>query len=107
MYSTPVIELNRAVAVAMADGPLAGLVLLEQIEQSGALDGYHLFHSAKADLLRRERRLSEAKESYSRALELAGGAANQTFLKQRIAEVTQLLDNKRLGPKNRESGAFV
>lgn len=84
---SPVIELNRAVAVAMADGPAAGLGLLDALEADGALDAYHLFHAARADLLRREGRLQEAASAYERALALATNAAERAFLGRRLREV--------------------
>jgi RNA polymerase sigma-70 factor (ECF subfamily) len=82
---SPVVVLNRAVAVAMADGPAAGLALIDAV--AGSLDGYHLLHAARADLLRREGRLGEAAAAYRRALELAGNAAERRFLEGRLAEV--------------------
>jgi RNA polymerase sigma-70 factor (ECF subfamily) len=84
---TPVVELNRAVAVAMADGPRAGLVLVEALGAEGALDGYHLFHAARADLLRRVGWRDEAARAYSRALDLASNQTERAFLARRLAEV--------------------
>ena len=84
---TPVVELNRAVAVAMADGPAAGLVLVEALGAEGSLEGYHLFHAARADLLRRLGRRDEAARAYERALALAGNGAERGFLARRLAEV--------------------
>ena len=81
---TPVVQLNRAVAVAMAHGPEVGLELAEQIQ---GLDGYHLFHSARADLLRRLGRREEAAAAYRRALELATNAVERRFLRRRLSEV--------------------
>jgi RNA polymerase sigma-70 factor, ECF subfamily len=81
---SPVVELNRAVAVAMAYGSEIGLELAEQID---GLDGYHLFHSARADLLRRLGRADEAAAAYRRALELATNAVERRFLRRRLAEV--------------------
>jgi RNA polymerase sigma-70 factor (ECF subfamily) len=81
-----VIELNRAVAVAMADGPERGLPLVEA--QADELDDYHLFHSARADLLRRLGRSAEAALAYRRALELATNDSVRAFLERRIAELT-------------------
>jgi RNA polymerase sigma-70 factor (ECF subfamily) len=81
---SPVVELNRAVAVAMADGPQAGLERLDAID---GLDGYHLRHSARADLLRRLGRTREAAASYERALELAGNPVERDFLKRRLGEL--------------------
>jgi RNA polymerase sigma-70 factor (ECF subfamily) len=81
--SSPVVELNRAVAVAMADGPERGLRMLEPLAET--LDGYHLFHSARADLLRRLNRLDEAGAAYERALELATNPRERRFLERRLA----------------------
>jgi len=81
----PVIELNRAVAVAMADGPAAGLRLLDPLATD--LETYHLYHSARADLLRRLDRRDEATASYRRALELTANGSERAFLQRRIAEV--------------------
>jgi len=80
----PVVELNRAAAVAMAEGPEAGLELIDAIE---GLEGYHVLHSARADLLRRLGRSEEATAAYRRALELAGQPAERTFLEGRLAEL--------------------
>ena len=85
---SPVIELNRAVAIAMADGPAAGLVLMDRLDASGELDGYYLLHSARADLLRRLDRRDEAAEAYRRALELATNPVERAFLEARIREVS-------------------
>jgi RNA polymerase sigma-70 factor (ECF subfamily) len=82
---TPVIELNRAVAVAMAEGPEEGLALIDAV--AAELDGYHLLHSARADLLRRLGRRDEARTAYTRALELAGQETERAFLRQRLAEL--------------------
>jgi RNA polymerase sigma-70 factor (ECF subfamily) len=83
---SPVVELNRAVAVAMADGPARGLSMVDALE--GDLDGYHLFHSARADLLRRLDRRDEAAESYRRALSLATNPSERTYLERRLTQVT-------------------
>jgi RNA polymerase sigma-70 factor (ECF subfamily) len=80
---SPVIHLNRAVAVAMADGPAAGLPLIDDLAPE--LTGYHLFHSARADLLRRLGREDEAVDAYRKALELATNPAERAFLARRIA----------------------
>jgi RNA polymerase sigma-70 factor (ECF subfamily) len=80
----PVVELNRAVAVAMAEGPESGLELIERIE---GLDHYHLRHAARADLLRRLGRREEAAGAYRRALELASQPAEREFLAKRLAAV--------------------
>jgi RNA polymerase sigma-70 factor (ECF subfamily) len=84
MTPSPVVELNRAVAVAMARGAAEGLVLVEQIE---GLDGYHLLHATRADLLRRLGRAAEAAESYRRALALAGNRVERDFLERRLLEI--------------------
>jgi RNA polymerase sigma-70 factor, ECF subfamily len=78
----PVVELNRAAAVAMAEGPEAGLDLIDAID---GLDGYHLLRSARADLLRRLGRRDDAAAAYRRALELAGQPAERLFLEERLA----------------------
>jgi len=83
---SPVVELNRAVAVAMADGPARALPLVDAL--ASELAGYHLFHSARADLLRRLDRGDEAAEAYGRALELATNPSERTFLERRLVEVT-------------------
>ncbi len=80
----PVVELNRAVAVAMADGPERGLELIERIE---GLEGYHLLHAARADLLRQLGRAGEAARAYTMALELASQPAERDFLRGRLASV--------------------
>ncbi|MBK9065094.1 MAG: RNA polymerase sigma factor [Acidobacteria bacterium] len=83
---SPVVALNRAVAVAMSAGPEAGLPLVEELERSGALAGYHLLPAAKADLLRRLGRHAEAAESYRAALALAGNGSERRFLSRRLEE---------------------
>jgi RNA polymerase sigma-70 factor, ECF subfamily len=82
---SPIVELNRAVAVAMASGPDEGLRLIGTIE---GLDEYHLLHAARADLLRRLDRLDEAAAAYERALQLATNAAERQFLRRRLSEVS-------------------
>ena len=84
---SPVVELNRAVALAMADGPAVGLSLVEKIEAEGVLAGYHLLPATRADLLRRLGRFAEAATSYKQALALAGTEAERRFLARRLAEV--------------------
>jgi RNA polymerase sigma-70 factor (ECF subfamily) len=81
----PVVELNRAVAVAMSEGEERGLELMEPLEEQ--LVGYHLMHSARADLLRRLGRDAEAETAYVRALELVHQPTERAFLEQRLAEV--------------------
>ncbi len=80
-----VVELNRAVAVAMAEGPARGLQLLDQLEASGRLEDYHLLHSARAALLGRLGRDPEAAVAYGRALELATNPVERRFLERRLA----------------------
>jgi RNA polymerase sigma-70 factor, ECF subfamily len=87
MTPSPVVELNRAVAVAMADGPAAALPLVEALEASGALPGYHLLPATRADLLRRLQRGDEAATAYRQALELAANDAERRYLARRLAEV--------------------
>jgi RNA polymerase sigma-70 factor, ECF subfamily len=80
-----VVELNRAVAVAMAEGPARGLRLLDELEESGRLGDYHLFHSARGGLLGRIGRHPEAAVAYGRALELATNPVERRFLERRLA----------------------
>ncbi|MEV4753736.1 sigma-70 family RNA polymerase sigma factor [Micromonospora sp. NPDC049559] len=84
----PVVELNRAVAVAMADGPAAALPLLDALAASGALAGYHLLPATRADLLRRLDRRAEAAGAYREALALTRTDAERRYLERRLAEVT-------------------
>ena len=84
---SPVIELNRAVAVAMRDGPSAGLVLIDAILGRGDLSDYHLVHAARADLCRRLGRVEEARVSYQRALALTQQEPERRFLQRRLAEL--------------------
>ncbi len=87
---SPVVELNRAVAVAMAEGPERGLMLLDRPELAAPLAGYQHFHAARADLLRRAGQRDEAMAAYVRALELCQNAAERRFLQHRLAEVAAL-----------------
>jgi RNA polymerase sigma-70 factor, ECF subfamily len=84
---SPVVELNRAVAVAMRDGPLAGLELIDAILVRGDLGNYHLAHAARADLCRRLGRTAEARTSYERALGLTKQEPERRFLERRLAEL--------------------
>jgi RNA polymerase sigma-70 factor (ECF subfamily) len=84
---SPVIELNRAVAVAMRDGPAAGLALIDAILTRGDLNDYYLAHSARADLCRRLGKSAQARTSYKRALDLTQQASERRFLEQRLAEL--------------------
>ena len=82
---SPVVELNRAVAVAMRDGPLAGLTLIDAILARGDLENYHLVHAARADLCRRLGRTAEARASYERALGLTQQEPERRFLDRRLS----------------------
>ncbi len=84
---SPILELNRAVAVAMRDGPLEGLQLIDTILERGDLTDYHLAHSARAELYRRLGRLNEAKTSFKRALSLARQEPERRFIERRLAEL--------------------
>ena len=84
---SPIVELNAAVAVAMARGPEAGLAWMERLDRSGELAGYHLLPAAQADLLRRLGRVDEARAAYARALELVRHPAERRFLERRLAEL--------------------
>jgi RNA polymerase sigma-70 factor (ECF subfamily) len=90
MWPSPVIELNRAVAVAMADGPDAGLALMEPLADE--LERYHLFHAAQADLLRRTGRSGEAVLAYRRALDLVTNSVERRYLRRRLDRVQQEVD---------------
>jgi RNA polymerase sigma-70 factor (ECF subfamily) len=85
---SPVIELNRAVAVAMAEGPAVGLELIDAIAAGGELRDYYLMWSARADLLRRLGRWEEAAESYRAALARVGSAPERRFIRRRIEEMS-------------------
>ena len=84
---SPVVELNRAVAVAMRDGPGAGLALIDALLAKGALAEYHLAHSARAELCRRLGRTADARASYERALALARQEPQRRFLERRLREL--------------------
>jgi RNA polymerase sigma-70 factor, ECF subfamily len=87
---SPVVELNRAVAVAMRDGPAAGLGLVDALLERGELADYRLAHAARADLHRRLGHVAEAKAAYEKALRLTRQEAEQRFLQRRLAELAQL-----------------
>ncbi|MGH9657398.1 MAG: RNA polymerase sigma factor, partial [Bryobacteraceae bacterium] len=86
---SPVVELNRAAAVAMRDGPLAGLALIDAILARGDLADYHLAHSARADLCRRLGRTAEARTSYKLALGLTKQEPERRFLERRLRELPE------------------
>ncbi len=87
MMPSPVVALNRAVAVAMAEGPAAGLWLVDDLERSGTLSGYHLLPATRADLLRRLGRLGEAAAAYCSAIELSSSEAERRYLTRRLEQV--------------------
>ncbi len=89
---SPVVSLNRAVAVAMAEGPRAGLALIDALAATNELDNYHLLHAARADLLRRAGSRDEAAKSYERALALVTNDSERRFLERRLREVQSQRD---------------
>ncbi len=88
LLPSPIIALNRAVAVGMADGPQSALPLLDELAESGELESYHLLHAARADMLRRLGSNREAAESYELALGLVSNDSERRFLERRLREVT-------------------
>jgi RNA polymerase sigma-70 factor (ECF subfamily) len=90
VHPSPVVELNRAVAVAMADAPERGLALVDGLESRGALAGYHLLPTTRAELLRRMGRHAEAADSYRRALTLVSNETERRHLEKRLREVAAL-----------------
>ena len=89
---SPVVELNRAVAVAMRDGPEAGLLLVDELLGRGELQDYHLSHATRADLLRRLARIDEACEAYRSALRLVQLEPERRFLQRQLDELDELGD---------------
>jgi RNA polymerase sigma-70 factor (ECF subfamily) len=87
VHPSPVVSLNRAVAVAMVDGPRAALAIVDALADTGELDGYHLLHAVRADFLRRMGSAAEAAASYRRALLLATNDSERRFLDRRLREV--------------------
>jgi RNA polymerase sigma-70 factor (ECF subfamily) len=87
IQTSPVVCLNHAVAVAMSEGPERGLILIDALGASGELEQYHLYHAARADLLRRMKRANEARESYARALALTGNSVECRYLERRMSEL--------------------
>jgi len=85
---SPIVALNRAVAIAMTDGPAAGLAIVDALAARGDLDGYHLLHAARADLLRRLGRSRDAVRSYERAVALATNESERRFLERRLNDVS-------------------
>jgi len=86
---SPVVALNRAVAVAMAEGPERGLALMEELEAGSDLQNYHLLHAAKADMQRRLGRFAEAAQEYEKALGLVTNESERKFLEKRFKEMTK------------------
>ncbi|HEU5072866.1 MAG TPA: RNA polymerase sigma factor [Polyangiaceae bacterium] len=84
---SPIVTLNRAVAVALVDGPAAALAIVDRLSVEGALDAYHLLHAARADFARRLGDFALAERSYLRALELVGNASERRFLERRLSEL--------------------
>ena len=90
LQPSPVVSLNRAVAVAMADGPEKALALVSALDADSGIENYYLLHAVRADLLRRTRSLEEAAESYKRALALVTNDAERRFLERRLQEVQSM-----------------
>jgi RNA polymerase sigma-70 factor (ECF subfamily) len=86
LTGSPIVELNRAVAVAMTDGPEEGLALVDELARAGALDGYYLLPAARADMLRRLGRFPEAVAAYREALALVRTEPERRFLEARVTE---------------------
>ncbi len=89
--ASPIIELNRAVAVGSATTPGAGLALIDAIDASGELGSYHFLHAARADLLRRDGRAAEAADAYRAAISLTTNDVERAYLRLRLAEVLALV----------------
>jgi RNA polymerase sigma-70 factor, ECF subfamily len=87
LQPSPIVSLNRAVAVAMVDGPRAGLAIVGKLAANGELENYHIFHSARAELLRRSGSREDAAKSYSRALALVTNDSERRYLQRRLQEV--------------------
>lgn len=87
LQPSPIVSLNRAVAVAMVEGPQSGLAIVDKLAASGELENYHIFHSARAELLRRSGLREDAARSYSRALELVTNDSERRYLQRRLQEV--------------------
>jgi RNA polymerase sigma-70 factor (ECF subfamily) len=87
VHPSVIVKLNRAVAVAMGEGLDAGLRLIDELGSSGELDSYHLYHAARADILRRLGRSNEAQEAYQQALTFTTNAVERRYLRRRMAEV--------------------
>ncbi len=90
VHPTPIVALNRAAALAMRDGPQAGLAILDELADEPALNDYHLYHSARADMLRRLERTADSATAYRRALALATNPAERRFLERRVQEMSKV-----------------
>jgi RNA polymerase sigma-70 factor, ECF subfamily len=90
LQPSPIVSLNRAVAVAMVEGPRPALALIDELAATGELDGYHLLHATRADLLRRLGMSAEAADSYKRALALVSNKSERRFLERRLREMQAL-----------------
>ena len=88
---SPILTLNRAVAVALVDGPARALAIVDELSATGTLDDYHLLHAARADFARRLGDLAQAEASYQRALALVGNDSERRFLERRLSEVQESL----------------
>ena len=90
LQPSPIVSLNRAVAIAMVEGPQAALVVIDELVAAGELDDYHLLHSTRADMLRRMGSAEEAARAYARALELVTNDSERRFLERRLEEVQMM-----------------
>ena len=90
LQPSPIVSLNRAVAIAMVEGPLSALALIDKLAATGELDGYHLLHATRADLLRRLGISADAAASYARALALVSNMSERRFLERRLREMQAL-----------------
>ncbi len=88
LQESPVVALNRAIAVGMRDGPRAGLAIVDDLLETGVMSDYHFAHAARADLARRAGSLDEARESYRRAIELVRQEPERRYLERRLAQIT-------------------
>jgi RNA polymerase sigma-70 factor, ECF subfamily len=91
MTPTPIVALNHAVAIAMSNGYEEGLALMDELGETGLVDGYYLFHAARADLLRRMERNQAAAAAYRSALDLVGNDLERAYLNRRLADVSALI----------------
>ena len=89
-YPSAVVSLNQAVAIAMSEGLEKGLTLMDNMGGAAELESYHLYHSARAEILRRMGRRNEAIQEYERALPLTTNVVEQRYLRRRIAELSRL-----------------